>query len=177
MKVQEHHTLAELPQLAHHLRGSLLGLRFQAVVLARQKKTAAFIAAALGYTAKTIVLWVSHYNARGLEGLRAESPPGRSCDLTPAQQEQLKARLDQGPLPEDGVTTLRGREIQRIVEENFGRRYCLNNIYDLLHRLDYSCLVPRPSHEKADPEAQETFKKRSCRKSCGNCNKLTPTDA
>lgn len=176
MKVHAHHTLAELQQLARQHRGHKLGVRLQALVLARQKKTAAFIAQALGFTAKTIVLWVSHYNAHGLAGLRAESPPGRPCDLTPAQQEQLKALLDQGPRPQDGVTTLRGREIQRMVAENFGRRYCLNNIYDLLHRLEYRCLVPRPRHEKADPAAQEAFKKRSCRNNCGRFNKLTPTD-
>ena len=31
-------------------------------------------------------------------------------------------------------------------------------IYDLLHRLDYSSLMPRPQHEQANPEVQEFFK-------------------
>ena len=30
--------------------------------------------------------------------------------------------------------------------------------YDLLHRLDYSSLMPRPQHEQANPEVQEFFK-------------------
>ena len=28
----------------------------------------------------------------------------------------------------------------------------------LLHRLDYSSLMPRPQHEQANPEVQEFFK-------------------
>ena len=31
-------------------------------------------------------------------------------------------------------------------------------IYDLLHRLDSSSLMPRPQHEQANPEGQEFFK-------------------
>ena len=31
-------------------------------------------------------------------------------------------------------------------------------VYDLLHRLDYSSLMPRPQHEQANPEVQEFFK-------------------
>jgi len=31
-------------------------------------------------------------------------------------------------------------------------------MYDLLHRLGYSSLMPRPQHEQANPEVQEFFK-------------------
>ncbi|MFC1781069.1 transposase [Planctomycetota bacterium] len=40
---------------------------------------------------------------------------------------------------------------QRLLEREFGVVYSLWGVYDLLHRLGYSCLCPRPQHEKADP--------------------------
>lgn len=167
MKVQEHHTLDELKRLAVEHRGTILATRLQAVILARQNSIGAEIARALGFSRKAVAMWVSQYNYRGLEGLVDRPRRGRPCELKPQQLAELKARLDQGSTPEDGVSSLRGRDVQRIVEEQFGVLYCLNNIYDLLHRLGYSYLKPRPRHEKADPEVQEAFKKRSCPKSSG----------
>ena len=46
----------------------------------------------------------------------------------------------------------------RILNEEFGVEYTLNGAYDLLHRLNLSCLTPRPRHEKNDPEAMKAFK-------------------
>lgn len=165
MRVQEHHTLEELKQLAAEHRGSIFGIRLQAVILARNGKTAAAVGEALGFCPKAVILWISHYNRQGLDGLVEHHSPGRPCSLSPRQLEELQVRLNQGPRPEDGVTSLRGRDIQRIIQEHFGVLYSLDNIYNLLHRLGYSYLKPRPRHEKANPEAQETFKKRFCRKS------------
>ncbi len=46
--------------------------------------------------------------------------PGRRPKLTPEQEQKLKARLDAGPVPQDKVCTLRGKEIRRIIEAEFG---------------------------------------------------------
>ncbi|UCE48281.1 MAG: winged helix-turn-helix domain-containing protein, partial [Phycisphaerales bacterium] len=46
-------------------------------------------------------------------------------------------------------------------EKEFGVLYTLDGVYKLLHRLGYSCLKPRPRHEKADPAVQQAFKKTS----------------
>jgi transposase len=54
---------------------------------------------------------------------------------------------------------LYGRDIQQILQRDFGVIYTLDGVYKLLHRLGYSCLKPRSRHEKADPRLQETFKK------------------
>jgi hypothetical protein len=61
-------------------------------------------------------------------------------------------------LPDDGVCTLRGKDVQRILQHEFGQLRSLNAVYGLLH---YSSLVPRPQHPQADPAAQEEFKKSS----------------
>jgi transposase len=40
-------------------------------------------------------------------------------------------------------------------------KYTLDGIYPLLHRLGYSCLAPRPRHEKQDLAAQRAFSEQS----------------
>jgi len=103
--------------------------------------------------------WVERYNREGLSGLDTQPGRGRKPPLTAEQAEQLQQRLDAGPLPEDGVCTLRGKDVQRILQHEFGQLRSLNTVYGLLHRLGYSSLVPRPRHPEADPVAQEEFKK------------------
>ena len=68
------------------------------------------------------------------------------------------ARLDAGPRPADGVCALRGRDVVRILEREFLVKYTLAGAYELLERLVYSCLAPRPRHEKGDPAEQQRFR-------------------
>lgn len=71
-------------------------------------------------------------------------------------------RLDAKPRVQDGVCALRGRDVQRILHEEFGKVRSLSATYCLLHRLGYNDLMPRPRHKNADPAARDAFKK-SCR--------------
>jgi len=69
------------------------------------------------------------------------------------------SRIQAGAREQDGVSVLNGPAIKRLLEREFGVVYSLWGVYGLLHRLRYSCLCPRPQHEKADPKAQQEFKK------------------
>ena len=55
------------------------------------------------------------------------------------------------------MCTLRGRDIVRIIKQSFNQEYSLNGVYRLLHSMGYSCLKPRPRHEKNDPKAMEDW--------------------
>ena len=105
--------------------------------------------------------WVKRYSARGPRRPGRPARPGRPCRLTEEQLAQLRDRIEAGPTPEDGVCTLRGPEVRALLEREFGVAYSPAAIYFLLHRLGYESLDPRPRHLKADPEAQEEFKKKS----------------
>ncbi|PHY03585.1 MAG: hypothetical protein CK530_00465 [Planctomycetaceae bacterium] len=117
------------------------------------------IATCTGFSRRVVQAWVARYNGEGLAGLETKAGLGRKPPLTPEEADQLQQRLDAGPLPDDGVCTLRGKDVQRILESEFGQLRSLNAVYGLLHRLGYSSLVPRPQHPQTDPAAQEEFKK------------------
>src|SRR3954454_21903291 len=158
MFVADHHTTEELQELTRALPRKRIWRRAQAVVLAKQGRTAADIAEALGCSLKAVTNWVARYNAGGIEALHARPRGGRPPLLDPAEYPRLRQRLGDPPRPEDGACALRGLDIQRVLEQEFGVLMSLQAVYDLLARLGYSSLMPRPQHEDANPEVQEFFK-------------------
>lgn len=133
--------------------------RFHAVLLAREGKTAPQIAAALGCARRPVQKWVSRYNRCGPAGLLEATHPGRPPRLPADQGQRLRERIDAGPRPDDGTCAFHGQDLRRILEREFGVLLKLSAVYQLLHRLGYSRLCPRPRHPDADPAAQDAFKK------------------
>jgi transposase len=158
MFVADHHSLDQLQELTRALSQKRIWRRAQAVVLAKQGRTAQDIADALGCSLKAVKNWVAQYNAGGIEALHERPRSGRPPLLDPVQYPRLRQRLDAPPRPEDGVCALRGTDVRRILEREFGVLMSLQAVYDLLHRLGYSDLMPRPRHEAANPEVQAFFK-------------------
>jgi transposase len=116
---------------------------------------------ALGMSERQVRNWVHRFNAEGVPGLRDRPRPGQPPHLTVDQVERFKERIRKGARSEDRVCVLRGMDVRRILQEEFEAEYSLPGVYFLLHRLEFSSLVPRPKHEKADEKAQAAFKKTS----------------
>lgn len=125
--------------------------RYRIVLLALQGFGAVQIADRVGCARRTVQQWVYRYRDEGLDGLRERPRPGQPKKLATASEEVFRKRLEAGPSAADGVCTLRGKDIQRILGEEFGAKYSLQGVYDSLHRLGFSCLKPRPQHRKNDP--------------------------
>lgn len=163
MTVQGGHSIRQLLSLAKKENNKRLAVRIQTVALAKQGFTCPKIVNMTGYPRRTVQRWVSQYNKAGIKGLVDKPRAGRPAKLSVDEQPEFCARVDAGPRPSDGKPTLYGRDIQQVLEREFGVLYTLDGVYKLLHRLGYSCLKPRPRHEKADPVVQEAFKKTSHR--------------
>ena len=164
MKLTLHHA-DDLDRLRAHVaseRRALQRDRYRAVLLvADDALEGDEIADRLGRSPRFVDEWVGRYRRGGLAALIPHKPKGATAKLDAAQVERLKARLDAGPLPADGVCTLRGKDVIRILEAEFGVKHSIGTIYKVLHRIGYSCLSPRPRHEKNDPAAIEAFKERA----------------
>lgn len=160
MDVTRYHTIEELEQLAAAERHAARHLKLRAIVLAKRRWEAVQIAEALGKSRRTIQQWVHDYNHGSLDGL-IDRRGGNRRYLDAEQEQRLRDHLDRmGEDPEDGPR--HAAELLPWIEEHFGVAYSLSGLYDLLHRLGYAWLMPRPRHPKHDPAAQAAFKKR-CR--------------
>lgn len=159
MHVKPHHTIAELQELEKKEKRARLATRLRGVILARQGHDAPTIAAMLGRSRRAVQEWVRWYNKEGVEGLPDAPRTGQPPKLAKEQEQQLCAWLDKGPGPDDPTCARRGPEVRAYIKETFGVSFSVSGSYDLLHRLGYSALRPRPRHRKADAAAQEQFKK------------------
>lgn len=160
MKVFERNPgdIAELVRRVRSERRSIQRDRYRAVLLALEGEEAVAIAEATGRARRSVQEWVYAYRDGGIDELIPRKQTGKPAKLTAEQEVRFKARLDAGPVAQDGVCTLRGKDIVRILETEFGVKHTIGSIYGVLHRLGYSCLSPRPQHEKNDPAAIEQFK-------------------
>ena len=70
-------------------------------------------------------------------------------------------RVKAGATLRDGVASLRGRQIQGILDREFGKTFSLNGVYQLLRRHGFVCLEPRPRHPRQNPAAAKAFKRRA----------------
>ena len=119
------------------------------------------IARGLGVAKSTVEGWAYRYRDLGVEGLTPRPQRGADPKIPRERQEDFKRRMLAGPLPADGVCTLRGRDAVRILNDEYGAAYSLQGTYDLMHRLNLSSLAPRPRHEQNDPEAMARFRERA----------------
>jgi transposase len=159
MNVEPHQTVEELEVLNAAQTKPRAWRRFRGVVLAARGEPADRIAAALGRSVRAVQKWVARYNRGGADALAEQPGRGRKPKLPPSEHGRLRARIEAGPTPADGTCAFHGPDVRRILRDEFGVDLSGQAVYDLLHRLGLSSLTPRPIHRKADPEAQESFKK------------------
>jgi len=136
-------------------------LRLRALLAVARGEHVPRVARLLGVAERAVRNWVNRYNRHGLGGLR-DRRGGRRCRLSDAPLERVRARLLGGPTPADGVGSLRGVDIRRILQNEFGTPYARSSVYYFLHHtLGFSYLKPRPLHSKTDRATQAALKKTS----------------
>jgi transposase len=120
------------------------------------------IAATVGRSRQFVDQWVGRYRRGGVDALVPKPQPGAARRLSAAEEAQLCAMLEAGPIPEEGIAAYNGPILRERIAQRFGKIYSLAGVYKLLHRLGYNDLMPRPRHPDADPAALQAFKKRNC---------------
>ena len=132
--------------------------RLRAARLALEGREALEIAATLGRSRRFVQEWAYAYRDGGVEAIRPGRSSGRPTKLPREREQAFRTRMLAGATEADGgVCALRGADAVKILEKEFGVRYTLDGVYDLLHRLKLSCLVPRPRHRKNDPRVMRQW--------------------
>ncbi len=159
MRITPHHPddLERLRQRSQQERNAKQRDRYRAVMLALEGRSAPQIARTLARSRRFVQLWVYAYRDHGLEAIVPKPQSGCPSKLPAAQEPAFQQRLLTGPTEADGVCTLRAKDIRRILQQEFGVEYSLPGVYDLLHRLGFSCLAPRPRHRQNDPAQMQQW--------------------
>src|SRR3954465_6857746 len=152
----------ELRREAARCRDARAARRMLALALVLEGASREEAARAGGMDRQTLRDGVHRYNAEGLAGLHDRHRSGRKPRLTPEQEAELAAAVEQGPDPDrDGVVRWRRVDLQALIETRFTVRLHERSVGEVLRRLGFARLSVRPKHPKADEAAREGFKKAS----------------
>ncbi len=157
IKLHDPQDLTFLQQQSRRQRDAKQRDRYRPILLALQGHDAPAVARALGRSRAFVQRWAYAYRDHGLEAIAPKRQTGRPPNLLPEKEAPFKERFLAEPTEADGVCTLRAKDAQRILREEFGVAYTLGGVYDLLHRLGFSSLAPRPRHRKNDPASMQQW--------------------
>lgn len=136
--------------------------RLQALWRLRQGETETEAALQAGVGRRTLARWLAWYRSGGLDEVLRRVPghgaEGKPCRLSAARQKELVEHCGRGEFRTTG-------EVRDWVENAWGISYQKSGMYSVLARLEVHPKVPRPQAAKADPEAQEAWKRGDLRES------------
>jgi transposase len=157
MTVAPHLTVEELHQRYREAGDPVARSQWQMLWLLAQGTSTAVVAEMTGYTVRWVQEVARRYRAGPQAiGDRRHGNPGAAPLLDPAQQAALRAALA-GAAPDGGLWT--GRQVAAWMSARLGRPVSVQRGWEWLRRLGFTPQRPRPGETRADPAAQEAFKK------------------
>ncbi len=131
---------------------------WQMVWLVSRGHTCPAAARLLGFRADSVRAVVHRYNDDGPPGLadRRHANPGHPALVPPETRAALRDALA-APPPDGGVWT--GPKAAAWLTARLDRPVSPQRAWEVLRAVDYTLQRPRPHAAKADPAAQDTFKK------------------
>lgn len=160
MHVEPKMTPDELEAIVRAEKNAKLANRYRAVARAMRGRTAQEAAEDVCVSRRSVQEWVRRFNEGGPEALADQPRSGAPRKLDAQQEAEVVRWLERGP-EDPEIPAWRGRLVRDRIEDHFNKRLSLSAAYDLLHRLGYEPLRPRPRHRKNDPEAMEAWEERA----------------
>ncbi|HME51502.1 MAG TPA: winged helix-turn-helix domain-containing protein [Candidatus Lokiarchaeia archaeon] len=133
--------------------------RYHAIALMLEGNNAREAADALHLSRNTTWEWAIAYDEEGLEGLKRESPPGRTPRLSKEEKDLLKADLLINPreLGYD-FSIWDGKSISHHIDRRFNRHLSVRGVQQMVKKMGFTLQRANVKYVKADPVAQEKFK-------------------
>jgi len=133
--------------------------RYHAIAMMLDGKNAREVADALHLSRNTTWEWAVAYNSLGIEGLKRESPPGRTPRLTSEERELLKVDIQKNPR-EFGYdfSNWDGKSISHHIERRFNKHVGVRRVQVMLKQMGFTRQRPSMRFAKADPAKQQEFR-------------------
>ena len=157
--LEQHLTTEELGKRYREASEGIERSHYQIVWLLSQGKLTREVVEATGYSAEWIRRIARRYNQLGEEGLgdrRHNNPGGKErALLDPKAREALGEALMSRPL-DGGLWN--SRKVAEWIADRIGRDVGVQRGWEYLRALGYTPQVPRPTHARADAQAQAEFR-------------------
>jgi putative transposase len=140
--------------------GYKVGLRLQAIVSCASHPLET-VSAVLGVSRQTVWRWIKRYRAEGVEGLKDKPRGHNPRKLADDQIDQIRAWLNTGQDAQGRTVHWTLGQLVLAIKNEYGIQISQTALWKLIRKIGFKQKVPRPSHAKADPKAQEDFKKNS----------------
>ena len=144
--------IADLEKLHRSLRDKRQADRVKAVIALSKGWSAAQVAEILLFDEKTSRHYFDRYQKGGLQALLDDNYPGAEPKLDEHQISELEAYLEE-------YIFLDAKSVVAHIHRQYGIRYSVSGVTDLLHRLGFSYKKPAHVPGKQDPGQQRAFLK------------------
>jgi len=149
--IQQEITRSEESRYDHRLHG---------VLLVSKGLTCYEVADLLGQNPTTVQRWVGRFNEKGFAGVYEGERPGRPRSLNEEQWTKLGEDLRKRPRDFDYEQNLwDGKMLSHHLQCSYGVKLGARQSQRIFRKMGFRRRKPRPLIAKADPEAQEDFKK------------------
>jgi len=139
--------------LAEVARGGDVSRKLQAIKSAKEHGISK-IADIFGVSRVAIMSWIKDFSESGIDGLKLKAGRGRKSALIDREIAEIQKWLKENP-----NITLDG--IRFKLREVFNKELSMGATHNLLKKLKFSYITPRPSHYKKDESSHDEFKKKS----------------
>lgn len=144
--------IAELEKFHRSLHDRRQADRVKAVIALSRGWSAAQVAEILLFDEKTSRRYFERYQQGGLKALLDDHYSGAEPKLDTHQMSELEGYLEEHILPD-------AKSVIAHIDKQYGVRYSVSGVTDLLHRLGFSYKKPTHVPGKQDPAQQQAFLK------------------
>lgn len=112
------------------------------------------VAAIFDISRVALMSWISLFDEAGIGGLKLRSGRGRKSIISDGDMAQIKEWI-----LADSNVTIKALKIK--IEELLSYKLSMSRVYQLIKKLRFSYITPRPIHYKQDKNQQAEFKKKA----------------
>lgn len=144
--------ILELQSKCRTAKNGMTAMRMILNIMNLLKINVEIIDQVLGFCDRTKTVWITRYNQNSVDGLKDLPRTGRKSLLIESQKEEIKDFVNASIKKENPNKIICAKQIYEKIKNNFRVNYSSSGLYKLLKRLKLGKVIPRPIHEKNDPE-------------------------